>query len=111
MTNGVSDHHTEIVVLQTVFNYREPSAGSVTEEASATLVGLREGQAGIVERLDVPSDIAYRLMELGFLPGSTIVAARSAPGGDPQVFRVDGSEIALRRETAARIYLRPASDH
>lgn len=71
---------------------------------------LREGQAGVVERLDVPSDIAYRLMELGFLPGSTIVAARSAPGGDPQVFRVDGSEIALRRETAARIYLQPPSD-
>jgi ferrous iron transport protein A len=45
-------------------------------------------------------------MELGFLPGSTIVAARSAPGGDPKVFRVDGSEIALRKETAARMFLR-----
>jgi Fe2+ transport system protein FeoA len=39
----------------------------------------------------------------------------AAPGGDPRVFRVDGSEIALRRETAARLHLRdrqtpPASD-
>jgi cell division transport system permease protein len=35
--------------------------------------------------------------------------ARSAPGGDPKVFRVDGSEVALRRETAAslRVRLRP----
>ena len=51
-----------------------------------------------------PTDDARRLMELGFVPGmSRITAGRSAPGGDPQVFQVDGSEIALRRETARRI--------
>ena len=49
-------------------------------------------------------------MELGFLPGSTVTAARSAPGGDPLVFRVDGAEIALRRETAAFLRLRPAKE-
>ena len=47
-----------------------------------------------------------RLMELGFIPGTTVVAALSAPGGDPRVFRVDGSEIALRRETAAHLILK-----
>ncbi len=45
-------------------------------------------------------------MELGFLPGARIVAAHSAPGGDPRVYRVDGSEFALRRETAAHMKLR-----
>ena len=45
-------------------------------------------------------------MELGFLPGTQITAGRSAPGGDPQVFQVDGSEIALRRETARRLNVR-----
>ena len=30
----------------------------------------------------------------------------SAPGGDPRVFRVDGSEVALRRDTARRLILR-----
>ena len=75
--------------------------------APRTLVDLREGQGGVLDRLDVPDDIAKRLMELGFLPGSVITAGRSAPGGDPQVFRVDGSEIALRRETAIHLYLRP----
>jgi Fe2+ transport system protein FeoA len=45
-------------------------------------------------------------MELGFVPGSAVVAALSAPGGDPCVFRVDGSEIALRRDTAAQLKLR-----
>ena len=46
------------------------------------------------------------MMELGFVPGSLITAAGCAPGGDPRVFRVDGSEVALRRETAAFLKLR-----
>ena len=73
-----------------------------------TLAQLREGEAGVLDRLDLPDDIARRLMELGFLPGHTIVPARSAPGGEPRVYRVDGSEVALRRETASRLILRPA---
>jgi len=70
------------------------------------LSDLHEGEEAVLDRLDLPEEMATRLMELGFIPGSTIVAARSAPSGDPRVFRVDGSEIALRRETAAHLYLR-----
>ncbi len=76
----------------------------------ATLGELQQGEHGILDRLEVPEEVARRLMELGFLPGSRIIAAASAPGGDPRIFRVDGSEIALRRETAARLLLRPHAD-
>ena len=80
---------------------------SVKTKAVATrLAELREGEHGVIERLDLPEDLGQRLMELGFVPGNTIVAARSAPGGDPRVFRVDGSEIALRRDTAHCVFLR-----
>ena len=65
-----------------------------------TLVDLKRGEEGILDRLDLPDDIARRLMELGFLPGHIVTPGLSAPGGDPRVFRVDGSEVALRRETA-----------
>ena len=75
----------------------------------ASLVELHEGEHGILEHLDLPDDVARRLMELGFLPGSRVTAARSAPGGDPRVFRVDGSEVALRRETAKHLKLRLTS--
>lgn len=71
-----------------------------------TLAELPEGEAGVLESLDLPEDVALRLMELGFLPGTTIVAGKTAPGGDPQVFRVDGGEIALRRETAMNLRLK-----
>lgn len=73
-----------------------------------SLVELRTGEQGVLDRLELPEDISRRLMELGFLPGSPVVAALSAPGGDPRVFRVDGAEIALRRETASRLMLREA---
>lgn len=64
-----------------------------------------EGEEGTLESLDLPEEVALRLMELGFLPGAVIVAGKTAPGGDPRVYRVDGSEIALRRETARNLYL------
>jgi len=71
-----------------------------------SLLDLHEGQQGVLDRLELPEEAARRLMELGFLPGSTVVAAKCAPGGDPRVFRVDGAEIALRSATAARLKLR-----
>jgi ferrous iron transport protein A len=71
-----------------------------------TLADLAEGEAGVVESLQLPEDVALRLMELGFIPGTTVVAGRAAPGGDPRVYRVDGSEIALRRETTQYLLLR-----
>lgn len=67
---------------------------------------LREGEEGVLDALDLPADIASRLMALGFLPGVRIRAGRAAPGGDPRVFEVDGSDIAIRRETARRLVLR-----
>jgi ferrous iron transport protein A len=72
----------------------------------ATLVDLGRGDAAILDRIDLPGEDARRLMELGFLPGTRITAGLSAPGGDPRVFQVDGSEVALRRETARRLQVR-----
>jgi ferrous iron transport protein A len=72
----------------------------------AKLAELPDGHEAVIERIDLPSEMATRLMELGFLPGNTVVAAHSAPGGDPRVFRVDGAEIALRRDTAAHLHLK-----
>lgn len=92
-------------VLQLIVNKKALMGKRSSNGAPASLVELQEGQSGILEKLDVPDKVARRLMELGFLPGHTVVAARSAPGGDPRVFRVDGSEVALRKETAARIWL------
>lgn len=76
------------------------------KRTSPTLADLKEGQQAVLDRIELPEDTARRLMELGFLPGHLVSAAKSAPGGDPRVFRVDGSEVALRRETARHVRIR-----
>ncbi len=85
---------------------------SGAKSASHTLADLPKGQRCILDRLDLPEDVSRRLMELGFLPGNEVVPGRRAPGGGPRVFRIDGSEVALRHETAARLFVRrhPESD-
>ncbi len=84
-------------------------SGNNQIEPAATLVDLRRGDAAILDRIDLPGEDARRLMELGFLPGAPVTAGLSAPGGDPRVFQVDGSEIALRRETARLVKVRLAN--
>ena len=70
-----------------------------------TLSDLRRGEEGTLDRLEIASEVSERLMELGFLPGVRVSAGRPAPGGDPMIFRVDGSEVAIRRATARRLIL------
>ena len=72
-----------------------------------TLADLLKGEEGILDSIELPAAETRRLMELGFLPGTLVGAAGRSPFGDPRIFRVDGSEVALRRETAARLTLRP----
>lgn len=90
--------------MQMAFKKQAPSK---QRENARDLTELRRGEHGVLDRIDLPEDEARRLMEIGFLPGHTVTPAHSAPGGDPRVFRVDGTEVALRRETARKLLLRP----
>ena len=82
---------------------------SVKKASLAKSLGdLDCGESGILDSIDLGVDEARRMMELGFIPGASVCAARCAPGGDPRVYQVDGSEVAMRRETAVRLLLRTA---
>jgi ferrous iron transport protein A len=87
-------------------------AGRKASFTPMTLADLTTGQRCILDRLDLPEEMARRLMELGFIPGNEVILGRRTPAGGPSVFRVDGSEVALREETAAKLYIRrdPESD-
>lgn len=95
--------------MQLTFNKAIALSAEAPLDAVQSLVDLRCGQSAVLESLDVAEDFGRRLMELGFFPGSDVVAAGCAPGGDPRVYRVDGSEIALRAETARLLKIRPGS--
>lgn len=75
------------------------------KKTSGRLADLVRGQQARIAGFDLPEDFTRRLMELGFLPGGLVKAGRTAPGGDPRVFEVDGSEVALRGETARHILI------
>jgi len=55
--------------------------------------------------IDLPAEEAEPLLERGVLPGCLICPVRSSPSGDP-IVSVDGSLLALRRETAACLCVR-----
>ena len=86
--------------------FKKTGGGRGRDMSPATLADLRSGEEGTLDRIDLPDDIARRLMELGFLPGYAVVPSHVAPGGGARVFQVDGSEVALRHDTAARLLLR-----
>src|SRR5579883_10862 len=94
------------IELQMSFKRKAAQVSQQAKRVARNLTELKRGESGILDRLDLPEEDARRLMELGFIPGHAVIPAHSAPGGDPRVFRVDGSEIALRRETAVRLLLR-----
>jgi DtxR family Mn-dependent transcriptional regulator len=51
-----------------------------------------------------------RLLDLGFVPGTEIVAELVSPGGDPTAYRVRGSVVALRREQATLVRVSTARE-
>jgi Fe2+ transport system protein FeoA len=56
-------------------------------------------------RIDLPADQAEPLLERGVLPGCKICPVRYSPSGDP-IISIDGSLLALRKETAACLCVR-----
>jgi Fe2+ transport system protein FeoA len=73
--------------------------------ASSALADLHVGQRAIVRELKLDLPIAEHLMNLGFVPGLEVSVERSGPGGDPRVYRVEGTEVAIRRELSRHIHV------
>ena len=68
---------------------------------------LPVGQVAVIQELTLPDSVEHHLMHMGFSPEARVIALRRAPAGDPTVYAIDGMEIALRRETARSILVKP----
>lgn len=67
-----------------------------------TIADLKRGQSGIIK--EISSDIIpLKLLEMGCLPGNTVIMVQTAPFRDPMYLNINGSHLAIRKETAAQI--------
>lgn len=58
---------------------------------------LPQGATGTIVAMNTSGPERRRLMDVGIVPGSTVVAERSSPLGDPTAYRIRGGLFALRR--------------
>ncbi len=77
------------------------------EAPKVRLADLGEGDRAVLSQLDLPHPTAEHLMCLGFIPGVEVVVGKSGPGGDPRVYTVDGSNVALRSDVSANVTVIP----
>lgn len=69
-----------------------------------TVADLKKGERGII--LDSSSeDIPLKLLEMGCLPGNMVELIQLAPFADPMYLNINGSHLAIRKETAALIFI------
>jgi len=69
-----------------------------------TIADLSVGEKGIIK--DVLFDrIPLKLLEMGCLPGKEVELVQIAPLHDPLYIRVNGSHLAIRKETAELIHI------
>jgi ferrous iron transport protein A len=69
------------------------------------LADLQVGESAILAEMELSPPVAEHLMNLGFVPGLIVKVLRSGPGGDPRIYRVDGTEVAMRRDLSRHIHV------
>lgn len=68
-----------------------------------TLDQLREGDCARIVRLEMRGAMRRRLLDFGMIEGTTIRCLRLSPAGDPVIYLVRGTMLALRRQDSRRI--------
>lgn len=69
-----------------------------------TIAHLKRGEKGIIT--DVSSVlIPLKLLEMGCLPGNLVELVEVAPFSDPLYLNINGSHLAIRKETAIHILI------
>jgi DtxR family Mn-dependent transcriptional regulator len=99
------------IVANTISAVPLPEARTCELLAEEYLSGLAPGRPARILGLTQACRGAERrrLLDLGFVPGTTVEVDMVSPGGDPTAYRLRGTVVALRRSQAGlvRIESRP----
>lgn len=69
-----------------------------------TIANLEVGEQGVIKEISL-ENIPLILLEMGCLPGENVELLQIAPFHDPLYIRVNGSHLAIRKETANQILI------
>ncbi|MDC3299205.1 ferrous iron transport protein A [Flavobacteriaceae bacterium] len=69
-----------------------------------TIASLHIGELAYISE-DSLNEIPLKLLEMGCLPGAEVELIQLAPLNDPLYICVNGSHLAIRKETAAKIQI------
>ncbi|SMB81788.1 ferrous iron transport protein A [Desulfonispora thiosulfatigenes DSM 11270] len=64
------------------------------------LTDLSIGEEGFVEKLEAKDTVRRRLLDIGLVEGTRVKVMRRSPLGDPTLYLIRGTMIALRKEEA-----------
>ncbi|QLE00919.1 ferrous iron transport protein A [Galbibacter sp. BG1] len=67
-----------------------------------TIAHLKRGERAIIKEFSTDI-IPIKLLEMGCLPGNEVELLQIAPFKDPLYLNINGSFLAIRRETALQI--------
>jgi ferrous iron transport protein A len=75
---------------------------------TTTLAVLQPGDRARVTAVRGAGGLMLRLLEMGFVPGTSVKLVKRAPLGDPLEFQLRGCHVSLRAAEAAEIEAVPA---
>ena len=67
-----------------------------------TIANLKRGEQATIISFN-EEKVPLKLLEMGCLPGNRVVMMESAPFQDPIYLNINGTHLAIRRETAQQI--------
>ena len=70
----------------------------------ASIAELKRGERAIIKSFEV-ENVPLKLLEMGCLPGNEVQLIQIAPFSDPIYLNINGSHLAIRKETAALILI------
>jgi DtxR family Mn-dependent transcriptional regulator len=109
LTDGENEYRLAPVVAANVF--LEPAPAAAATNGIVRLADLGQDVAAEVVRLDEVCQgfSRRRLMDLGFTDGARVRPILKTFAGDPRAYEVRGTVVALRRDQAAFVLVRPVS--
>jgi DtxR family Mn-dependent transcriptional regulator len=111
LSDGESEYRLAPSVAANVFVIPIPTSPA-SQPGVIPLSELVDGRQGEVVALDEACQgfTRRRLLDLGMTPGARLVPEMRNFFGDPRAYRIRGTLIALRKEQAGQVWVRPLAD-